>query len=72
MLFEIKKLRIRNLNNIIIGNLNVNSVPNKFEQLKDIFMQHIDIIVLTETKLGDTFPTAQFLVKGFSEPYIQT
>ena len=32
-------------------------------------MQHIDILVLTETKLDDTFPTAQFLVKGFSEPY---
>ena len=32
-------------------------------------MQHIDILVLTETKLDDTFPTAQFLVNGFSEPY---
>ena len=32
-------------------------------------MQHTDILVLTETKLGDTFPTAQFLVNGFSEPY---
>ena len=31
-------------------------------------MKYIDILVLTETKLDDTFPTAQFLVKGFSEP----
>ena len=69
LLFEIKKLRIRNPNKIIIGNLNINSLPNKFEQLKDIVMQHIDILVLTETKLDDTFPTAQFLVNGFSEPY---
>ena len=68
-LTKIKKLRIRNSNKIIIGNLNVNSLPNKFEQLKDIVMQHIDILVLTETKLDDTFPTAQFLVNGFSEPY---
>ena len=67
LLFEIKKLRIRNPNKIIIGNLNINSLPNKFEQLKDIVMQHIDILVLTETKLDDTFPTAQFLVNGFSE-----
>ena len=28
--------RIRNLNKIVIGNLNINSLPNKFEQLKDI------------------------------------
>ena len=69
LLFEIKKLRIRNPNKIIIGNLNINSLPNKFEQLKDIVMQHIDILVLTETKLDDTFPTAQFLVNGFSQPY---
>ena len=69
LLFEIKKLRIRNPNKIIIGNLNINSLPNKFEQLKDIVMQHIDILVLTETKLDDTFPMAQFLVNGFSEPH---
>ena len=31
-------------------------------------MQHIDILVLTETKPDDNFPTAQFLVNGFSEP----
>ena len=65
LLFEIKKLRIRNPNKIIVGSLNINSPPNKFEQLKDIVMQHIDILVLTETKLDDTFPTAQFLVNGF-------
>ena len=60
LLFEIKKLRIRNPNKIIIGNFNINSLPNKFEQLKDIVMQNIDILVLTGTKLGDTFPTASF------------
>ena len=69
LLFEIKKLRTRNPNKIIIGNLNINSLSNKFEQLKDIVMQHIDILVLTETKIDDTFPTAQFLVNGLSEPY---
>ena len=28
-------------------------------------MQHIDILVLTETELDDTFATAKFLVNGF-------
>ena len=69
LLFEIKKARIRNPNKTIIGNLNINSLPNKFEQLKNIVMQHIDILVLTETKLDDTFPTAQFLVNDFPKPY---
>ena len=44
----------------MIGNLNIKSLPNKFEQVKDIVMQYIVILVLTETKLDDTFPTAQF------------
>ena len=69
LLFEIKKLSTRNPNKTIIGTLNINLLPNKFEQLKDIVMQHSDILVLIETKLNDTFPTVQFLVNGISEPY---
>ena len=65
LLFEIKKIKIRNTNEVIIGNLNINSLPNKFEHMKDIVMQHIDIFVVTETKLDDTFPTTQLLVNGF-------
>ena len=32
-------------------------------------MQYLDILILTETKVNDTFPAVQFLVSGFSEPY---
>ena len=51
-LFEIKQVRIRNPNKITIRNLNINVFPNKFEQLKDIVMEHIDILVISETKFG--------------------
>ena len=30
-------------------------------------MKHIDILVITETKLDNSLPTSQFLVKGFAE-----
>ena len=33
-LSQIKKLRTKNLERSIIGNLNINYLPNKFEQLK--------------------------------------
>ena len=70
LLFEIKKLRIsNNTNKIIIGNLNISSLLNKFQPLKDTVIQHIEIIVLTETKLEDTFPPAQLIINGFSELY---
>ena len=66
--FQIKKLRIKNPERVITGNLNINSLPNKFKQLKDIVLKYVDVIVLTETKLDDSFPKAQLLVDGFSEP----
>ena len=69
MLFQIKKLSIRNPNKIIIENLNINLLLNTFEQSKDIVMQYNDILALTETKLDATFTKAQFLLNGFSEPY---
>ena len=69
MLFQIKKLSIRNPNKIIIENLNINLLLNTFEQSKDIAVQYIDILPLTETKLDATFTKAQFLLNGFSEPY---
>ena len=45
MLFEIKKLRIRDPNKIISRYPNIHSLRNKFEQLKDTVMQYIDILV---------------------------
>ena len=32
-------------------------------------LKYVDILVITETKLDDTFLTSQFLVTGFSVPY---
>ena len=32
-------------------------------------LQYVDVLVITETKLDDTFLTSQFLVTGFSVPY---
>ena len=68
-LFQIKKMRTKNPETIIIGNLNVNSLPNKFEQLEDTVLKYVDVLVVTETKPDDSFPKAQFLVDGFLEPY---
>ena len=62
-------LRLQNVNKLIIGNLNINSLPAKFDQLKFLLQDKIDILVLTETKLDASFPSNQFLIDGFSQPY---
>ena len=65
---ERTKLRLSNANNFIIGDININSLPGKFDQLKRLITNKIDILVLTETKLEETFPSPRFLKDGFSKP----
>ena len=49
-----KNLRLSNVNRVVIGNLNINSLPNKFNQLKELVLKYVDILVLTDTKLSDS------------------
>ena len=57
------------MHRIIIATLNINSIRNKFDQLKLSIIGNIDILVVTETKIDHTFSTNQFMIDGFSEPY---
>ena len=50
-LSEIRELRRRNVNRVLIGNLSINSIRNKFIQLKNTVLKYIDILISTETKL---------------------
>ena len=50
-LSTIKNLRLSNVNRVVIGNLNFNSLPNKFNKLKELVLKHVDMLVLTETIL---------------------
>ena len=53
----LRMLRVKNVNRIIIGNLNINSISNKFDQLKLFVQGKVDILIVTETKLDSIFPT---------------
>ena len=65
----LKKIRIKNVNRIVIGTLNINSLPNKFDQLKAVVGKNIDILTIQETKLDSSFPPQQFTIEGYSVPY---
>ena len=54
---------------MIIGDLNINSIRKKFEQLKETVLKYVDILAITETKLDETFLESLFLMDGFSKPY---
>ena len=65
----LKSLKLKNANKIIMGHLNINSLRNKFESLKYIVDKNVDILLISETKLNDTYPSSQFLIEGFHPPY---
>ena len=67
----LKQIRIDNMKNVIIGQLNINSLRNKFFDLVELIPGNLDILVITETKLNDTFPEKQFVISGYKKPYRQ-
>ena len=65
----ISNLKVRVNNKLIIGNLNINSIAGKFDQLKLMVEYKVDILVLTETKIDSSFLNQQFHIEGFCLPY---
>ena len=63
-----KNLRLKNVNKTIIGQININFISSKFNQLKELVLKHVDILVACETKLDETFPSSQFHMDDFSLP----
>ena len=51
-----------------LGYLNINLIRNKFDGLKFVIDNKIDIFLISEAKLDDSFPTVQFLFEGFGTP----
>ena len=66
---DLKSLRIRNLNKIVVGHLNINSIRNKFDFLAHQVQGNIDIPMISETKHDESFPLGQFLLDGYSVPF---
>ena len=53
----------------MISHLNINSIRQRFDPLTKITTESIDILMISETKLDESFLKDQFLIKDFSEPY---
>ena len=64
----LKNLRLRNVCRLTIAYLNINSIRNKFDPLKEIVSQNLDILMVAETKINDSFPKEQFHVEGYADP----
>ena len=54
---------------LLYERLNINPLASKFDKFKLVVCGILDIFIITETKLDNTFPTTQFYMEGFSMPY---
>ena len=67
---SLKNIRLRNMKRTMTGHFNINSLRNKFESLQEqINDGNVDILLISETKLDNSFPNGHFLIKGYSAPY---
>ena len=57
---NIEKIRSKNPNRLIIAQFNINSLRYKFGSLVEILHSKVDILLISETKIDSSFPTAQF------------
>ena len=62
-------LRRSNLNRIILAHVNINSIPNKFSLLAEGVSGNVDIIMISETQIDETFPARQFYIDRYTPPY---
>ena len=51
---HLNEIRLKNINKSVVYHLNINSLSNKFDRLKLIIKNKVDILVITETKLDST------------------
>ena len=49
--------------------MNINSIRSKFDSLADIVKVNVDILMISETKVDDSFPGSQFFLDGFGTPF---
>ena len=65
----LKKLKIKNLNRVIIKQININSIRNEIDLLSEAVSENIDILMVSETKFDMSFQTSQFVIQGFPAPF---
>ena len=65
----LKNIRNSNVNKLTFGHLNINSLRNKFDQLTEMVKGFVDIFLISESKLDDSFPEGQFIIDGYHAPF---
>ena len=57
------------MNRLVIAQLNINALKNKFDAQKNLVAGNVDILVITEYKIDSTFLSTEFYTDGYAEPF---
>ena len=57
---ELKHLRLKSINRIIISHLNINSIRTKFGEFRELMKNFVEILVISETKIDSSFQQTNF------------
>ena len=63
---KLENTRLKNPHRLIMAQLNINSLRHKFDSLVRMLHSNLDILLISETKIDSTFPTAQFQMEGYT------
>ena len=66
---DIRKLKLKNPTNITAAFLNINSIRNKLDNLKEFIRCDIDILAIGETKLDNSFSSSSISLDGYNSPF---
>ena len=61
---SIKSIKVKHPKNLFFGHLNVHSIRNKFVSTQELVKSTFDIILISETKINDSFPNGRFKIEG--------
>ena len=58
-------MKAKHPKNLYFGHLNLNSVCNKFVSIQELIERTFAMFLISETKIDDSFPNAQFKIEGY-------
>ena len=58
------KIRQKHSNRLVIAQLNINSLRNKFASVSTMIKDNVDLLLISETKIDSSFPTVEFHIDG--------
>ena len=62
-------MKIQFPDKLIIAHLNINPTRNKFDPLSSMIENNVDILLISGTKLDDSFPSGQLKICRFRMAY---